>query len=65
MDAGKCAHMASIVEYIQSFLIICLMVVCGFEYLMISMLTQQIDETNERLITLLDGLAAQEKLEDF
>jgi len=48
--------MAAILNYIEWFILICLMVVVGIEYLIITMLMQQIDEINERLIRLLNAV---------
>lgn len=56
MDARKRTHMASVLEYIEWFIIICLMVVVGFEYAMITMLMQQIDQLNERMFRTMDDV---------
>ena len=63
MDARKRTHMASVLEYVEWFILICLMVVVGFEYLIITMLMQQIDEINERLIRLLNDEPQSKSLE--
>jgi len=55
--------MASVLEYVEWFILICLMVVVGFEYLIITMLMQQIDEINERLIRLLNDEPQSKSLE--
>jgi len=63
VDARKRTHMASVLEYVEWFILICLMVVVGFEYLIITMLMQQIDEINERLIRLLNDEPQSKSLE--
>lgn len=53
MDARKRAHMASLNEYIQWFIIICLMVVVGVGYVVMTMLMQQIDQLNDQMLRII------------